>query len=47
MKSMNMNFGDRMHAAHRRADAQADDAGFADRRIDDAVLAVLFEHARA
>ena len=36
---------DRPHAGHRGADAEAGEAGFRDRRVDDAVLAELVDEA--
>ena len=36
---------DRPHAGHRGADAEAGEAGFRDRRVDDAVLAELVDQA--
>ena len=36
---------DRPHAGHRGADAKTGEAGFRDRRVDDAVLAELVDEA--
>ena len=38
-------FDDRAQAGHGRADAEAGEAGFADRRVDHAARAEFFEHA--
>ena len=40
-----LHLGDGPHAHQRRADRGADDAGLGDRRVHDALLAELFEHA--
>ena len=37
---------DRPHARHRGADAEAGEAGFRDRRVDDALRAELLDEAR-